>query len=273
MSSQGLRQPHVQFRNPHLATVLAQLRYPVLPSFSNPDLIDKFFQAVRVEYPRSNRNVTFTSVGLGELPVQNVPNAVQWRFSAEDGRWALILTETALTIETRSYSQFVELLDRFSNAIRVLEQVYNPTLQVRLGLRFVNEFRVAQATSVSEWSKYLKSDLLGFPLIIPQVFPDAHVQFARQELELSMPDGSLVIRHGLHTGTSVEPQEGLISSLEPVDPQTSFYLLDMDRSSQAACKISVPTVRNQLQEFDDQVDLVFRWALQPSLITILDPMQ
>jgi uncharacterized protein (TIGR04255 family) len=257
------RVDRVLFRDAPIVLALAQVRFPVLVRFSEPQFIDEFNQAVRDEYPRSERTV--------QVPAPFSPEQAQvlgttlWRFSTEDERWSLVLAESALTLEVRGYSSIDEFASRFSVALRVLVERLRPTRQTRLGLRYVNEFRIPGAIALADWQPYIRQELLGFGLAAADLFGEATIRTAREDLELTLENGSLVVRHGLLTGTTVEPRER-------DDPRTGpFYLLDMDRSDSSIQDLDPDRTSDQLHAYNDILYRFFRWAMLDPLYNVLGP--
>jgi uncharacterized protein (TIGR04255 family) len=257
------RVDRVLFRKAPIALALAQVRFPVLIRFSEPQFIDEFSQAVRDEYPRSERTVQVPVLFSPEQA--QVLGATSWRFSTEDERWSLVLSENALTLEVRGYSSVDEFAERFSVALRALVERLRPTRQTRLGLRYINEFRMPGAITLAEWQPFIQPELLGFGIAATNLFGEATIRTAREDLELTLEDGSLVVRHGLLTGTTVEPRER-------DEPRTGpFYLLDMDRSDSSIQDLDPDRISGQLHAYNDTLYRFFRWAMLEPLYNALGP--
>jgi uncharacterized protein (TIGR04255 family) len=253
----------VLFRKAPIVLALAQVRFPVLVKFSEPQFIDEFSQAVRDEYPRSERTVQVPSLFSPEHA--QVIGTTLWRFSTEDERWSLVLAESALTLEVRGYSSIDEFVSRFSVALQALVERLRPTRQTRLGLRYVNEFRMPGAITLADWQPFIRNELLGFGVAAADLFGEATIRTAREDLELIFEDGSLLIRHGLLTGTTVE-------SRVQDEPRTGpFYLLDMDRSDSTIQNLDPNRISGQLHAYNDVLYRFFRWAMLDVLFNALDP--
>lgn len=253
----------VLFRKAPIVLALAQVRFPVLIKFSDPQYIDEFNQAIRGEYPRSERTVQ-VPLPLAAEPAQ-IPGSTLWRFSTEDERWSLVLVENALTLEVRGYSSIEEFASRFAVSLLALKECLQPNRQTRLGLRYINEIRIPGVATLADWAPYIRQEVLGFGTVATHLFGEAKIRSAREDVELALGDGTLVVRHGVLTGTTVEPRE-------PDEPRTGpFYLLDMDRSNSNIQDLDPERIREQLYEYNDIMYRFFRWAMLDPLLVALEP--
>lgn len=264
----GLRLPpteRVLLRQPPLALALAQVRFPVLPRFPDGAYVDGLYQALRADYPKGERTVQFSLPFAPDQAAGHVPGSTLWRFSTADERWSVVLAENALTLEVRGYSSIDEFSHRFSVAVERLVAAFDPALQTRLGLRYVNEFRRPGADTLAEWRTLIRPEVLGLAGIAQQLLDGTEVTVTRQEMEVGLPDGSLVIRHGLLTGTTVEPRAQ--------DPPSggAFYLLDMDRSDPTPREIDPIVIAERLRDYNDLMYRFFRWAMLDPLYAALEP--
>lgn len=255
----------VLFHKPPLALVLAQIRFPVLPRFPDGAYVDRFYQALREDYPKSERTVQFAWPVTPEQGAGQVPGSTLWRFSTGDERWSVVLTENALTLEVRGYSSIEELVDRFTTAVERLSTTLNPALQTRLGLRYINEFRRPDADTLADWQSLIRPEVLGLAAVAQHLLDGGTVVLARQEMEVALPDGSLVIRHGLLTGTTIEPRA------QDPPPEGRFYLLDMDRVDATTRSLDPALIANRLRNYNDLMYRFFRWVMLDPLYAALEP--
>lgn len=261
---------YVLFNKSALVLVLCQIRFPTLPRFSEPRHIDVFYQAIRNDYPKSDRTIQMGFPFPGDQDGNTSSSTTLWRFSSIDDQWSLLLSENALTIESRNYKSFQDFSDRFIRAVKQLCEALDPELQLRLGLRYINEFRMPDATSLGDWRKYIHEDVLGLTATIHDHFQRSRVAFSRQELELELSDGSLVIRHGLHFGTTGEAAAAA-QAVQQMTQHGPFYLLDMDRSDSNPQEIVPDVIASRLQDFNDQMYRFFRWAIREPMYQALEP--
>jgi uncharacterized protein (TIGR04255 family) len=216
--------PHVVFKQPPLALALCQVRYNSILSVTNPSFVATFQKAIQDQYPIVT-SAPLQEIGVqvenvtGEVNIQQGSPSLRWQFADTEDNWRVVLTPDYLAIETRTYKHFNDFLDRLRKALDALIQYIQPTSGIRLGLRYVNEFRPGHM----DWSKVIRKELLG-PVAVPSLVGKSSQITALQQMQLRFPDArGININHGLlPSGTSVRPRTGQ----EFVDQP--FYLLDFD---------------------------------------------
>lgn len=255
----------VLFRKAPLAMVIGQVRYPILPRFSDGTFIASFQESLEADYPAVSREHKMViQVSVGE-ETQKGPSEVLWRFATRDRRWSVVLGETAVTLEVPGYSSIDEFLDRFSRVLTVAQETLRITERARLGLRYVNEIRHPQGNTLADWAALLRPDLLGLGA---SDLLDGRTEHMAQELRIQRPDGTLAIRHGLLTGTgSLVPQP---DSPPPISER--FYLIDLDFYDPTECDLDVAATVNQMRAYNDLMYRFFRWTLGEQLYNYLEPV-
>src|SRR6266699_4785473 len=108
----------VQFRKAPLRLVIGQIRFTIMPRFEQKSFIAGFQESVRSEYPRVSREPTVT-YQLSPTGINPSPGETLWRFSSRDNRWAVVIGESAITLESRAYSSISEFLNRFSHILKI----------------------------------------------------------------------------------------------------------------------------------------------------------
>lgn len=251
-----------KFGKSPLKLVVGQLRFPVLPEFAEPSFITRFQRSIKEEYPKPNR---LQQLGFEWSPNAGVkPTAGQtlWRFEARDGNWSIVLTETAVSLEARRYTAFDEFLSRFRFVIEVASDKLEITDRLRLGLRYVNEIRHPQGQDFAGWAKLMSPELLGFTAhgLIP-----GEVEHMVQETRWRLRDGVLAMRHGMLTGTVVEPR--------PKEAPESgiFYLVDLDYYDTTQCELDLASTVEQITGYNQLMYKLFRWTLSDELFQYLEP--
>src|SRR5260221_13999264 len=92
----------VQFRKTPLRLVIGQVRFTIMPRFGQKAFIASFQEAVRFDYPRVSREPTVT-YQLSPTGLSPRPGAPFWRFPALVHRWAVVVGETAITLDALGY--------------------------------------------------------------------------------------------------------------------------------------------------------------------------
>src|SRR5262249_36589711 len=96
---------------------------------------------------------------------------------------------------------------------------------------------------------------------------DGTVEHCFHEVHHKREDGTLVIRHGLLTGTTIEPQLDELPT-----EQGRFYLIDFDYFDSREQELKIADTKKQLRRYNDVIYQFFRWTLDKgSLYQQLEP--
>ena len=252
----------VVFDKSPLRLVLGQVRFPLLFRFNEKPFLAPFQKAIHPEYPRVTQEQQI-AVRLSAKGVEPTGEAL-WRFSDRDGNWSVILGEGGLTLESRRYSSIDEFSGRFETLLASATAHLGVEDRTRLGLRFTNELRSKGAQALREWADLLNPTFVGYA---GTDLLDGTIEHAFHEIRSKRADGTLVIRHGLLTGTSVEPHPGDVPA-----EQGRFYLLDFDYFDDKECVLDIGETKKQLRAYNDAIYQIFRWTLDKGkLYQQLDP--
>jgi len=251
--------PRVELQDPPLVLALCQVQYGAITNLEDALRIAPFQQAIQAEYPISTIAPRSINVQVNAAGMQQQVGSFQWTFRDNNDIWRLSLANDALTLETRRYKAFPQLLGRLRTALDALRIHLHPVVTKRIGLRYVNEIRETGA----DWSDIIRPRLLG-PLGEPALARNATHTF--QEMRLAYPDGhSINLRHGrLPGGTTVQPREGQES---PKDP---FYLIDIDTfclySEQEPEPLNPEAICARVDSFHTEIHRLFRWTVSDDYI-------
>jgi uncharacterized protein (TIGR04255 family) len=236
-----------------LRLVICQVQFSqILRVATDPSLVAAFQDVVSREYPKLSKEQQL-SFQISPQGVQNAAGDTLWRFRSRDGAWAVVLGPSAITLEARSgYRDGEDLIGRFSTILRAAQEVLGLSDRTRLGLRYINELRHPTAETLTDWQRFVRTDLIQAHL---QELLEGDIQQTFQETQNRRPDGVFTIRHGLLTGTTVPPING-----ETV-PQGKFYLLDLDYFDQAEKPLDIDATLVQIRNFNDVLYRFFRWSL------------
>jgi uncharacterized protein (TIGR04255 family) len=261
---------HPRLARPQLALVIGQVRFPALFRIADREFVGPFQEAIRAPYPVVGEQHEIQMV-LGPNGVQQLPGQKQWRFQSASGDWAVLLSDGAVTVETRSYEDFDDFLSRFSFVLDALLALTGPTFVDRLGLRYINEFRQGQATSATAWKGLIDSSFLG-PLdskLGQRYSPVRTIQ----DITLNQgPNEFLSLKHGfIPEGTTVQTL-AMGRDQVPVQPVTGpFYLLDLDHFYVRREAFEVAYIGSSLERFHAAIYDIFRLAMTDELYRRLEP--
>lgn len=258
----------VGFEQSPLVLTVCQVRYSPMLAVSHPPAVAPFQQAIMDQYPiaaqQQEQNVQIHVEGnpdLNQASIQSSLGAIAWRFGDLDETWTVVLTPEFLTLETRVYRDFSDFADRMERLLGALDKTIHPVVGLRIGLRYVNEIRLAE----NEWRAAIRSDLLG-PLAIPQF--GAVAKQSIQHLQFVEPNGIRVnMQHGLFpNGSVVNPRPG------EAPPDGPFYLLDFDVYQEfkpGSLSLKPRTVLGHVWQFHEVVSRLFRWSVTEDYTTTL----
>jgi uncharacterized protein (TIGR04255 family) len=246
------RYDRVLFGQSPLRLVIGQVRFPLLFRFNEKPFLAPFQEAIQPEYPRvaQEHQVAVKFSGKGVEPA----GETLWRFSDRDGAWSVVLGEGALTLESRRYTSIDDFTTRFEKLLSAAGKHLGVEERTRLGLRFINEMRSPGATKLSDWAELLNPKFVGYAGAAELL--DGTIEHAFSEIQSKRADGTLVIRHGLLTGTTVEPRAG-----ERQIEQGPFYLLDLDYFDGAEVELDVAATLERMRAYNESIYQFFRWAL------------
>jgi uncharacterized protein (TIGR04255 family) len=252
----------VQFRKTPLRLVIGQVRFTIMPRFEQKAFIAGFQEAVRAQYPRVSREASVT-YQLSPTGINPSPGETLWRLSSRDNRWAIVVGESAITLESRAYSSMSDFLGRFSQILKVANETLEVTDRLRLGLRYINEIRHPHAKQFAQWRALFNPEFVGFEA---SSLLDGQIDHTLQEIQVNRPDGVLAIRHGLLNGAVVAP----LTQEQPVSGQ--FYLIDLDYYDMTECDLDISATIKQMQNYNDVMYRFFRWTLSEALYNYLEPI-
>lgn len=247
------RYERVLFRHSPLRIVIGQVRFPVLFRFREKPFLAGFQEAIKAEYPRvAEENPV--SLKLSASGVEQTGDML-WRFSDRADDWSVVLGENALTLETRGFAHIDEFLERFERLVIAAREDLGVEERTRLGLRFVNEFRIEGANTLSAWGRLLNDRFVGYG---GSDLLDGSAEVAFQDVRFKRDDGLFAVRHGLLAGTTVivQPRAG-----DPPQARAPFYIVDLDYFDEREGALDIGETIRQLREYNDIMYRFFRWTL------------
>lgn len=241
----------VHFDAAQLESTVVELKFPPVARFSDETFLADIKDALSVEYPL----VEPTNILNLVLSPQGISQSVAgsaFRFRSLDGRWVLMLTDTSVSLETRTYSDIDEFAKRFTDVLSQVAQHLKLRHQLRLGLRYVNEFRSPDWTTYADFRRILNPELLGWAA---RDLLEGTVEQTLGEVRTRRNDGIVLVRHGFLQGTTVLP-------IAPAAPKTGpFYLLDLDYFDETPQTFSVEAPSEHMRMYNAVLYRLFRWVI------------
>jgi len=134
------------------------------------------------------------------------------------------ITQTNIVIETTDYGEYGRFRPMLETCLEALGRVRDGIVGVeRVGLRYLNEIRVANVHEASHWAKYLAPNLVA-PL---QLVPGRRVALMQSVVQTEPIDKvATVLRFGALRGQVVSAAGPL--RVKPLPADEPFFLLDID---------------------------------------------
>mgnify|MGYP002402048472 CR=1 FL=1 len=242
---------HVLFKSSNLELCVVQIKYPPVQRFSDEQYLTGIKEALAEDYPLTSEergiNILVTPQG-----VNPAPGAVVHRFNSIDFRWSVVLTSESIALETREYTDFEELSARFDKLVRHVAKYFCPHYQLRLGIRYINEFRHHDGDTYEVWHRLLNKELVSSAT---QTVVGGRVEQTINEVRIRRDDGILLVRHGFLNGTTVLP------ILHHPAKNGPFYLLDLDYYDETSIEFEESAPTEKIRDYNDVLYRVFRWSI------------
>lgn len=250
--------PHFHLQRDQLAQVFCQVRFSPILRLRERDAVIPFQETIRDRYPLYSEqqavNLLVTPGGMTQQPAPEV----QYRFSSTDRNHSVFLSSDFVALESRDYQDIDDFVGRLVPLVATVCETYQPGAMTRLGLRFINEIRLASTDPTGTMIQALTPTLLG-------AAGDANLtevlHSVQQLLHLRADADTMVVRHGLHRegGTTVDPPP----NGPPAEPSPQpFYLLDLDAFNEEAVPFTADGVEARVRAFNEQIRSFFAWAVR-----------
>jgi uncharacterized protein (TIGR04255 family) len=233
-----------------LERVIAQVKFPTILKIEERAAVSNFQEKIRREYPvlhELHNQTVRIEMGLSGPITTPITNLV-WQFADAAGDWKVSLARDAMTIETTVYCSRGDLMSRWVNLLRAVEDEFQPELVERIGLRFIdrivgNEFPV--------FPTLMNVDLVNKATAM---FRD-RIKHSLSETLLEVEEGNLLLRWGV-MAPNMSPDPSAIGLLA----QESF-LLDIDVWSLGQTAFRVAFLSKAFQKLAERAYSVFRFAV------------
>ena len=189
--------------------------------------------------------------GGGPPTVSHEQAPTGWQMKSSDAAWTVTLDPEYFSIETSAYTSWDDFHDRVDALVTAVMDVYEPALEVRIGLRFIDEIVDPQVDSPVGWKGWIRDELLG--TLTHDAFGGAAAR-TQNIIELTAPDNyRVVLRHGT----------------APTDSGNWVYLLDHDCYRQAGRALTHDNVLATTSDLHTLALQVFQNAVTDELYRYL----
>jgi uncharacterized protein (TIGR04255 family) len=240
--------PRLIFETNPLKVVVAQVRFSPIFALEQAAGIAPFQDTIRDTYPLAEPRSQEISVAVGPTGIGS-PIAQQgsWRFLSEDGKWVVAIAPNSLSLETTDYERFESFRARLEPLLDAASKTLRIGQRDRLGLRYINEISHPEAVTVSDWTRFIDSSLLG--IAAGEMLKDQVIQ-ALQQIHVKHEFCDLAIRHGYVRRSEDE----------------SAYILDLDAYDSEPEQFSAAAVVEKLNIFNKVIWTFFRRSISQDLI-------
>ena len=125
-----------------------------------------------------------------------------WRLRSEDNAWTVALLPDFFALECTGYTRWTEFRERMGALAEAALTHLGPTVELRLGLRYVDRIGNPTVEQPQDWNGYINERLLG--ALLDDHFGSA-VTALEQVVQLQGPNGTQVL---LRHGTQRDQQSG-----------------------------------------------------------------
>jgi uncharacterized protein (TIGR04255 family) len=214
---------HEVYPNAPVVVATVEVRHTETPSLTQPER-KKVKQALSQWAPiqRSSKQLIVTGVvgagGVGDQAFEEFP-----KYFSRDSMLAISFRKEAVVIEATRYDGWLAFKDIIEAAVRARADIGVPDAVERVGIRYLNEIRPADGSSI-DWSDWLGPAVLG-PIELSESVGLPAKQWQGQAIYGPEDGRSLVLRYAPGEGQAVETGQELVRSKFTPGP---FMWIDID---------------------------------------------
>ena len=247
-----------------LAFVAAEVRVSYTPALVTDVVIAALSkQLPALPVPRKEQRQT---VIIGAAPT---PLEVAVRLTSVDGMTSLTVSATTLTLETTSYQGIDAFSGLFSQCMEAVAEAAAPSFVERIGLRYVNELRVAEPiTAIEQWGTYVCSEVMAPAHVGGTALQSAGVEGATVNSLQTLvtfdvpPQRAITARFLPLVGPPAVGNEPLMRPQMPAEGP--YFIVDLDAywpSTQRPPEMFMPgELSRTVSELHVPVEAMFLWA-------------
>lgn len=252
------------YPNAPLKLVAAEVRYPLSPRLAKlePDaLLERLGDLV----PLAEEDQPLMQVMVGpagvEPPASTPLGSRRLRLLSKARHLAVTITGTNTIIETTTYERFEVFQEVVGRVFDALEKLGPPVGIERLGLRYIDEIRVAEVSeSPGDWQEYVDSSLLAATDASAGALADMgqHPEVWQGLIQFSGREGrGLHLRYGAGLGTVVNPN-GPLRFPGGTDERPAFIIdLDSFWGPAELSDFSVPSLVKECEGLHEPLSRLF----------------
>ncbi len=220
----------VRYSTNFIKSAVCELKFPVLLELEEK-LPVEIQKALKKKYPIFSISKTYTLGGDDQIESR------RYLFKSKLGDWTVSLRPSALSIETRNYTDFSEFIERLKSVLDAIGSFLDTNFYTRIGLRYINAVPLGD-DDVEGWIN---------PALITalQTKVFGTVSAFQNEVRGQIENGSYTFKHGFNPNIS---EDGILNE----------YMLDFDYSSE---NVDFENAIDVITSFNELNFSFFRWAL------------
>lgn len=255
------REERCVYRNPQLADVICQLRFPEILTIGTT-VPDKFQEAIRADFPQYTKRQEMPAPRIagtpGNLSVQKAEPTINHQFASADGVWRVNMTSKFISLACTRYTCWEDFAGRLDKPLAAFIQLYKPAYFERVGLRYVNFIsRGDLGLPAIPFRELIESCWLG---------PISEEDVQETGCSRCSVDVEMAIRGGCRVKIHAGP--GKIQRNGKMDPEVKF-IFDQDLFMPGQVPVNLSA--GALQTLHAQAWSIFRGAITDQLHEALDP--
>lgn len=249
------RLPDIRLLRSPLTEVVCQVRFPPILRITSEEPA-AFQERVRQRFPRFEQEegflfqLQFSGSGPTHPPIAQ-PTSRLYRFRSADGQTTIALSTDFYALSTTQYAVWEEFAADLALAHRAVQEIYEPSFSVRIGLRYVDQLAPS------------KLGLSSFEDVVALLTPELTTLFQVDvwappsellcQLLLDDDDGTLGFRFGKRV----------------IDDEPTF-VLDFDYYDDR--ELPFGGLIERCHRYHDIIYDAFRWCIQDDKLAVFQPV-
>lgn len=233
-----------------LSLVVCQVKHERNPHVADPKRALALHEVVKVSYPTFDENATQdVNMIVGSGGLQALPSETNrgWRLRSADEAWTVVVMSDFFALETTAYIDWDDFRDRLQTLTQTVEKEFGPSIERRIGLRYVDRIVDSSVTRPTDWRGKIDPALLG-PIAHDELGPGVTTTQGLVQLKIDQAT-NVVLRHGCFADAESDGD--------------SVYLLDHD----CARETTRPFVADDVMASVDSLHTTALQVFQASLTT------
>jgi len=249
---------HVKYKKQPLDNVICQIRFPPILKIET-EVPANFQDRIKSQYSELSEkqefifNLQMRNALKEEIQEPFSSTIKNYEFISDDNIWKLNLTRNFLSLSTKQYTNWEDFKTRFKFAFNNFNDVYQPSLFTRVGLRYTDVIvRSKLDLGTTDWKELINPSLLG---ILTSPYKDNVLQ-SESAFEIRLQDNESILRVVTRIVRSADSEE-------------PSFIIDSDFFSTK--KSHKENALDKLEYFHASASGLFRWCITEKLHIAMEP--